>query len=126
MPHSSASGTPIAWKKTSTSRGVGAAPTLTAAIWSKPSIARICENSASSACATVAARSSGHRFPGLLELDLALRGVEHRLLLLAALARGQEALHAGLELLPDRGTAKNQVGLTVAGSRRCRAGSGRS
>jgi len=27
MPHNSASGTPIAWKKTNTSRGVGAAPT---------------------------------------------------------------------------------------------------
>jgi hypothetical protein len=28
MPHSSAIGTPIAWKNSSTSTGVGAAPTL--------------------------------------------------------------------------------------------------
>ena len=29
MPQISATGIPMAWKKTSTSRGVGAAPTLT-------------------------------------------------------------------------------------------------
>ena len=74
MPHSSASGMPRAWKKTITSRGVGAAPALTATTWSRPSIARTCAPSRRAAAA--AASAVGHRLPRLLELDLLLGGVE--------------------------------------------------
>ena len=51
MPHSSASGTPIAWKNSITSRGVGAAPTFTDSTASSPSRARIFERTSSSALA---------------------------------------------------------------------------
>ena len=40
IPHSSDSGSPIAWKNSSTSTGVGAAPTLIATNSSRPSIVR--------------------------------------------------------------------------------------
>ena len=59
MPHSSASSIPSAWKNSSTSTGVGAAPTLTAIAWSSPSISRSLENICSSAWATFASSSGG-------------------------------------------------------------------
>ncbi len=63
MPHSSASGIPMAWKKTSTSRGVGAAPTFTDAASSRPSIARSPAKTVRSASSTTAASSSGTGCP---------------------------------------------------------------
>ena len=65
MPQISASGTPMAWKKTSTSRGVGAAPTLTSLASSSPIAARSGLNSFSSAT-PVARSGSGSGLPGLL------------------------------------------------------------
>ena len=70
MPHSSPSGMPIAWKNTSTSRGVGAAPTLTATASSSPSIARSPANSSRVALGGLRRDVLGHRLAGLLELDL--------------------------------------------------------
>ena len=51
MPHSSASGMPMAWKNLITSGGVGAAPTFTDSMASKPSRSRIFEKTFSSHCA---------------------------------------------------------------------------
>jgi hypothetical protein len=63
IPHSSASSIPRAWKNSITSTGVGAAPALTATIWSSPSIWRRFENRASSAAAHRASSSSGTGSP---------------------------------------------------------------
>ena len=63
MPQSSPILIPIAWKNSSTSSGVGAAPTLTDFASSRPSALRSCENIASSAAATPAASSSGTSSP---------------------------------------------------------------
>ena len=49
----------MAWKNSSTSTGVGAAPTLIASTWSSPSIARHPAKISESASATVRASSSG-------------------------------------------------------------------
>ena len=49
IPHSSPIGIPIAWKNSSTSTGVGAAPTLTAITSARPRLARSFEKSCSSA-----------------------------------------------------------------------------
>ncbi len=51
MPHSSASGIPMAWKNLITSGGVGAAPTLTESTLSSPSRSRILDSTASSTAA---------------------------------------------------------------------------
>ena len=93
----------MAWKNTSTSRGVGAAPTLTAAISSRPSIARRPENISASAFATAAASSSGTGSPACSSSTFLIAARERRLGRLALLVglRGEHRLEPGLELLPD-------------------------
>ena len=113
IPHSSASGTPIAWKNTSTSRGVGAAPTLTAAIWSKPSIARICENSFSSASATVAASSSGTGSPACSSSTLRIAASSSARFCSPSSPEARKPSMPALSFSQMRGTAKNQLGLTA-------------
>ena len=114
IPHSSASSIPIAWKKTSTSRGVGAAPTLTAAISSKPSIARRPENISASAFATAAASSSGTGSPACSSSTFLIAASSAAW----AGARCSSGCEASIVSSPDlsfsqiRGTAKNHVGLT--------------
>ena len=61
MPHSSATGTPMAWKNSSTEYGVGAAATPVHSSWSRPSFARTPANSCSCSVETL-----GSRFAGLL------------------------------------------------------------
>ena len=63
IPQSSPILIPIAWKYSSTSTGVGAAPTFTATASSRPSCLRSAENICSSALATAAASSSGTSSP---------------------------------------------------------------
>ncbi len=63
IPHSSPTGTPIAWKNSRTSTGQGAAPELTATASSSPIAARNGANIASSACATAWASSLGTSSP---------------------------------------------------------------
>ena len=103
MPHSSASGSPIAWKNSSTSTGVGAAPTLIASTWSRPSIARRPAKISASACATSLGELGRDLLAALLEAHLADRGLQRRLHLGALLGRlaGHHRLQARLQLLPD-------------------------
>ncbi len=67
IPHSSASSIPTAWKNSSTSTGVGAAPTLTDSTWSSPSISRSLEKICSSASATWRLELLGHRLAALAQ-----------------------------------------------------------
>ena len=87
----------MAWKNTSTSRGVGAAPTLTSSAWSSPIAARSGANSFSSRDVQDRLQRVRDRLPGLLELDPLAAGREQ---LLRALVAAQLGLDAGLELLP--------------------------
>ena len=122
MPQISASGTPMAWKKTSTSRGVGAAPTLTSFAWSSPIAARSGANSFSSASASTRLQRVRDRLPGLLEL--------HPLAGPAASSFCASSSPASLASTPalsfshTRGTAKNHVGLTAGRNSPIRRGSG--
>ena len=70
IPQSSASGTPIAWKNSITSRGVGAAPTFTDSTSSSPSRPRILESTSSSALACSAFSSSESSSPACSALTL--------------------------------------------------------
>ena len=70
MPQTSHGGRPIAAKNSSTSSGVGAAPTTLHCTFSRPSAARSGANSCSSACATPARQLVRHRLAGLLEAHL--------------------------------------------------------
>ena len=118
MPHSSASGTPIAWKNSITSRGVGAAPTLHGLDLGRGrGVARIFESTSSSAFACSCSSSSGTSSPGLLGLHLAQarRSSAHcgRLLALLVLLGGHRRPRApAFSFSQMRGTAKNQVGRT--------------
>ena len=77
MPHSSASGMPIAWKNSSTSRGVGAAPTLTASTSSRPSMrAQAGEQLCVGLGDASAASSSGTGSPACSSSTLRGRGLE--------------------------------------------------
>ena len=114
MPHSSPTGMPIAWKNSSTSSGVGAAPTLTRDAWSRPSIARSLENISSSALAHGRGQLVGDLLAGCSSRTFSMRVVERRL--------GRVALSSGsaasivsrpaLSFSQMRGTAKNQLGRT--------------
>ena len=113
MPHSSPSGTPIAWKKTSTSRGVGAAPDVDGdRLVEAEHRAQARRTAARSPSAAVRRDVVGHRLAGLLELDLAPGGVEPADRLLALRARDAPPGPA-LSFSKMRGTAKNHVGLTA-------------
>ena len=114
IPHSSASSIPMAWKNTSTSRGVGAAPTFTDTTSSSPSIARSPLNIFSSAAATAAASSSGTGSPACSSSTL-------RIAASSAACAGSRcssgwpesiASRPALSFSQIRGTAKNHVGLT--------------
>ncbi|MND05399.1 hypothetical protein D3C83_261690 [compost metagenome] len=59
MPHTSAIGTPIAWKNSSTSSGVGAAPTKYDRVSANPSFSRSGANIIASARATPSASGAG-------------------------------------------------------------------
>ena len=111
MPHSSASGTPIALKKTSTSRGVGAAPALTAIAWSSPSIARSPANSCSSPAAAVAATASGTGSPACSSSTRS-RAASSQATVSSPCVRRWPSSPA-FSFSKMRGTAKNQVGLTA-------------
>ena len=93
----------MAWKNTSTSRGVGAAPTFTATTSSSPSIARSPANISRVGLRHRRGQLLGHRLARLLELDLADRRVERGLRGLALLVglAGEHRLEPRLELLPD-------------------------
>ena len=95
---------PIAWKNSRTSTGVGAAPTLTASNWSKPSCARSGANIGSSAARPRLLELVGHRLAGLLQAHpvaatpRSARCVPSRC---SSGSAGDHRLQAGLELLPD-------------------------
>ena len=114
MPHSSDSGSPIAWKNSSTSTGVGAAPTLIASTWSSPSIARSPAKISRVGLCDLLGELVGHLFAALLEPDLADCGLEgglHRL----RCSSGWPAIivsRPAFSFSQIRGTAKNQLGLT--------------
>ena len=112
IPHSSASGMPIAWKNTSTSRGVGAAPALTAIASSRPSIARRPGEQLLLALGRGRRDVVGHRLAGLLELDLAPRGGRASRTVCSPCVERCPSSPA-LSFSKIRGTAKNQVGLTA-------------
>jgi hypothetical protein len=110
IPQISASGTPIAWKKTSTSRGVGAAPTLTSSAWSSPIAARSGANSFSSPIARVAASSAGICSPACSSSTArAAAAISAR----ACSSPASLASRPAFSFSHTRGTAKNQVGLTA-------------
>ena len=114
IPQISASGIPRAWKNTSTSRGVGAAPTLTSFASSSPIAWRSdLKNSSGS--------GSGVGSPACSASTRALA---------AAISCRACSLPASLASSPalsfshTRGTAKNQVGLTAGRNSPIRRGSG--
>ena len=115
MPHSSASGRPIAWKNSSTSTGVGAAPTLIASTWSSPSIARRPAKTSSSAAAHLLGQLGRHRLAGLFEAHLAHRRVDRGPHLARRCSSGWPAIivsRPAFSFSQIRGTAKNQLGRT--------------
>ncbi len=115
IPHSSASGMPIAWKNSSTSSGVGAAPTLTARTSSKPSILRRPAKICSSAAATSAASSAGTCSPRCSRRTFSTAAASARSVrcaLLLGLA-GDHRLQARLELLPDAWHGEEPLGAHV-------------
>ena len=103
IPQSSPIGIPIAWKNSSTSSGVGAAPALTASASSRPSCLRSWENICSSAWAAASAISAGTSSPACSSADLLERRLEALRGRLALLVRqpGEHRLEPGLELLED-------------------------
>ena len=112
-PHSSATGMPMAWKNTSTSRGVGAAPTYTATTSSSPSIARSPANSSRSASSTVAASSSGTGSRACSCSTLRVAASSHSRLRPASSPCNRKLSRPALSFSQIRGTAKNQVGRTA-------------
>ena len=126
IPHSSASSIPIAWKNSITSGGVGAAPTLTATSWSRPSIARRPANSSLSACSTAAASSAGHLLAALAQPHRLQRGVERALHARRASSGWAPSIVSSpaLSFSQMRGTAKNHVGCTCGSTSTMRRGSG--
>ena len=127
MPHSSASGMPMAWKNTSTSRGVGAAPTLTAIdLVEAEHRAQPGEQLARRPRRRVAARSSGTGSPACSSSTFCIAASSQRAVALARSSRWRQAAPPGpaLSFSQMRGTAKNHVGLHLRQvARRSRAGS---
>ena len=108
----------MAWKNTSTSRGVGAAPTLTASTSSRPSIARRPREQLCVGLGDASAASSvGHRLAGLLELDLAASrpSSQARLRSRCSSPAASMRLQPGLELLPDRAARRRTRSACTAG-----------
>jgi hypothetical protein len=97
-----------------TSTGVGAAPTLTASTWSKPSVARSPAKICSSARATVCASSSGTGSPACSRRTLRIDASSAA----CTGARSDSGRAASIVSRPAlsfsqiRGTAKNQLGRT--------------
>ena len=115
IPHSSASGTPRAWKNSITSGGVGAAPTFTDSTASSPSRARILDSTSSSALACSWASSSGIGSPAWSSATLrSPTPSAHSVACLRASSSSAAtpASIAALSFSQIRGTAKNQVGRT--------------
>jgi hypothetical protein len=104
---------PMAWKNTSTWRGVGAAPTLTATSSSSPSIARSPANRPASASATVAARSAGTSSPACSSSTLRMPASSQARLRSAFSPLVRNACRPDISFSQMRGTAKNQVGCTA-------------
>ena len=118
IPHSSPIGIPIAWKNSSTSTGVGAAPTLTATTSSSPSLARS-ENIAASAWATPPPAPPGTSSPACSRRTFWI-AASRPFCAGSRCSSGIEAIFASspaFSFSQIRGTAKNQVGLTRAGTR---------
>ena len=122
-------GTPIAWKNSSTSRGVGAAPTTTALdLVEARASPRRAAKSCSSASATAAASSSGTGSPACSSSDLADRGLDRAL----SRSRCSSGCAASIASSPAfsfsqiRGTAKNTSAAPAAGRRGPRGGRRRS
>ena len=115
IPHSSASGSPIAWKNSITSRGVGAAPTLSASIWSSPRPARIFENTCSSSFSNSSRRSSGTSSPDCSSRTFfspTSSACLANFLRSSSCSASMPASIDALSFSKIRGTAKNQLGLT--------------
>ncbi len=114
MPHSSAISMPIAWKNSSTSTGVGAAPTLTVTTSSSPSIVRRPENISLSALATVSARSAGTSSPACSRRSFfsAAWSASSTGLRCSSSWPATIASSPALSFSQMRGTAKNQFGWT--------------
>ncbi len=115
MPHSSASGSPSAWKNSITSRGVGAAPTFSDISSSSPSAARILDPTRPSAFAYSCASSAETSSPACSARTL--RSPTSMAHLVACLRSGScsasiPASSAAFSFSQMRGTAKNQVGRT--------------
>ena len=115
MPQSSASGIPMAWKNSITSRGVGAAPTFTDSTSSSPSRARTFERTSSSAFAYSCASSSGISSPACSSLTFfrptsSAHSVACRFA--SSCSAATPASSAAFSFSQMRGTAKNQVGCT--------------
>ena len=114
-PHSSATGTPIAWKNSSTAIGVGAAPTYTASSWSSPSCSRSFDSTISSAFACSCASSSGTCLPDCSSRTfLWPRSIAHfsARLRSASCSPSTIASRPAFSFSQMRGTAKNQLGRT--------------
>ena len=116
MPHSSPTGIPIAWKNSSTSTGVGAAPTLTATSWSSPRWARMPLKSSSSALATAAASSSGTSSPACSRRTFFSDACSAPLAFSAASPSSPASIVSSPAFIFSqmRGTAKNHCGCTSA------------
>ena len=114
IPQSSPIGIPSAWKNSSTSSGVGAAPTLTASASSRPSALRMFENRAASAAATPLASSSGTSSPACSSRTFWIAAARPW----RARSPSSPGIAASFASSPAfsfsqiRGTAKNQVGWT--------------
>ena len=104
----------MAWKNSSTSGGVGAAPTLMAMTSSRPSILRRPENISSSAFSTVAASSSGTGSRACSRRTFS-RAAVSAASIFSRCSGGWEASvvsSPALSFSQMRGTAKNHVGRT--------------
>ena len=106
----------MAWKNSSTSTGVGAAPTLTATTSSRPSCARSAANSASSACGDLRRELVGHRLAAPARgAPSRARAVERACTAASRCSSGCAASivsRPALSFSQIRGTAKNHVGRT--------------
>ena len=116
MPHSSASGTPIAWKNSITSRGVGAAPTFTASTWSSPSLlADLREHELVGLGVLLRPARSGTSSPACsARTFLSPTPSAHSVacFFASSCSAATPASIAALSFSQMRGTAKNQVGRT--------------
>ena len=127
MPHSSASWIPIAWKNSITSRGVGAAPTLTATTSSSPSIARRPANSSPSACCDRRRELVRHRLAAPARSRTACSEASSAPSTSARASSGcapSIVSRPALSFSQMRGTAKNHVGWTCGSNSTIRRGSG--